>query len=127
MNEHISLPLDYPYSSILRYKEYDDYVLEGLSGSIDIHLRKCVDCVVSYAISEEPITTIPKQPLEGTTLILTHALKSSQLYLRVHTTNYAYYSIEANKHTAKSESAPFLPDESIKFYLTEDLENSLLL
>jgi hypothetical protein len=93
VNEHISLPLDYPYSSILRYKEYDDYVLEGLSGSIDIHLRKCVDCVISYAISEDPITAIPTQALEGTSLIHTQALKGSQLYLRVHTTNYAYYSI----------------------------------
>lgn len=63
VNEHISLPLDYPYSSILGYKEYDDYVLEGLSGSIDIHIRKCVECVAKYAISESPITTMPTQAL----------------------------------------------------------------
>jgi hypothetical protein len=52
VKEHISLPLDYAFSSILKYNEYDDYVIEGVTGSVDVEIKKCVDCVIRYAISE---------------------------------------------------------------------------
>jgi hypothetical protein len=51
VNECISLPLDYTYSSILNYNEYNDYVIEGISGTVDIEIKKCVDCTVKYIIS----------------------------------------------------------------------------
>lgn len=93
VNEHISLPLDYAYSSILHYYEYDDYIIEGIAGTVDVDIRKCADCSLKYTLLEEPISKLPSTPLQGISTRETVVLKGNQLYVRVQTTNFAYYSI----------------------------------
>jgi hypothetical protein len=53
-------------------------------------------------------------------VVETRTLIGSQLYVRVHTSNYAFYALQATSHSPPNVSSPVLPDEQVRFYLAED-------
>ena len=120
VNEYISLPLGFTYTSMLEYQEHDDYIIEGLSGPVEVEIKKCVDCSLKYLISETPIDQNPNTSLSALSVVEPHPMKSSQLYVRIFTTNFAFYSITVKNEKNSTVKGPVLPEAKIHFYLNDD-------
>lgn len=78
---------------MLEYQEHDDYIVEGLSGLVEIEIKKCVDCSLKYLISEMPIDLYPNTSLDALSAIEPHQMKGAQLFVRIFTNNFAFYSL----------------------------------
>lgn len=94
---------------MLEYQEHDDYIIEGLTGSVEVEIKKCVDCSLKYLISEAPIDKNPNNSLNALSVVEAHQMKSSQLFVRIFTTNFAFYSLTVKNEKNTTVKGPILP------------------
>ena len=82
-----------------------------------MEIVKCADCVISYELSKEYIRGLPKQKMIGRSLNETINGVEEQLFIKVHTSNYAFYSLQVRKKQPSSLKGAILADSSVDIFL----------
>ena len=92
LSETMNLPLNWKQSNILEHRETNSYIIDGINGTIQVIVQKCVECHLQIGFGTEP-ETMKEEVVESRILNKTFEIKEGHLYVRLSTNNYAFYSI----------------------------------
>jgi hypothetical protein len=75
--------------------------------------------VISYEISKEFIRGVPREKMAGRSVTESINGVEEQLFIKVHTSNYAFYSLSVRKKQQSSSKEAVLVNSSVEIFLKE--------